>query len=65
MMVVDNKFNIGQVVYLLTDEQNLKRVVTAFIIRHGHYITYELSCGLDISCHTESEISTEKTLHLG
>ncbi|MDB0602166.1 hypothetical protein PL373_13610 [Tenacibaculum maritimum] len=63
MMVVDNKYRIGEVVFLLTDEDQLKRVVTAITVRSGGYITYELSQGIDTSWHIESEISNSKVYH--
>lgn len=59
-MLIDNKYSIGQVVYLLTDEDNLKRIVTAINVRSGGYITYELSQGAYTSYHIESEISKTK-----
>lgn len=63
MMVVDDKYRIGEVVYLFTDEDQLKRVITAIIIRSGGYIAYELSQGTDTSWHIESEISNNKVYH--
>ncbi|HET8839746.1 MAG TPA: hypothetical protein VFM82_12220 [Flavobacteriaceae bacterium] len=62
MMVIDNKYSIGEVVYLLTDEDQLMRVVTAISIRSGGYIEYELIQGTSASWHTETEITKQKTL---
>jgi len=62
MIVVDNAFAISQVVYLLTDEEQLKRIVTCVMVHSGNYITYALTQGTFISYHNESEITTEKTL---
>lgn len=59
-MYIDNRHNIGEVVYLLTDEDQSKRVVTSISIRSGGYITYELSCGVETSYHVETEIIKQK-----
>lgn len=61
-IVLDIKFSLGSIVYLLTDEHQLKRIVTAYKVRSGNYIEYELSCGLDVTYHVETEILTEKQL---
>lgn len=61
-MVIDNKYSIGEVVYLLTDDEQLMRVVTAISIRSGGYMAYELTQGTRESWHTEIEITKQKTL---
>ena len=58
-MVVDCKYNIGQWVYLKTDTEQLKRMVTAILISPNG-ITYELSCGSETRSFYEIEISEEK-----
>ncbi|WP_299116938.1 hypothetical protein [uncultured Winogradskyella sp.] len=60
-MVIDDKYKIGQLVYLTTDEDQLKRIVTGIIIRSGNLEEYELTCGMDISRHVEIEITKSKT----
>lgn len=62
MMLIDNKHEIGEVVFLTTDENQLKRIVTAIVIREGGYIVYELSQGSGCSCHISSEIQKEKQI---
>lgn len=58
-MVIDNKFDFGQEVYLKTDPEQLKRIVTQFsVTKNG--IVYELSFGAIVSPHYDFEISTEK-----
>lgn len=61
-MYIDNKHSLGEVVYLLTDDEQLKRVVTSINIRSGGYIAYELSCGINTSYHVETEISKQRVL---
>lgn len=60
-MVVDNKFNFGQIVFLKTDEDQKARIVTAFKIMESS-ILYELSCGTECSYNYEFEIGTEKNI---
>lgn len=53
------KFQLGQIVYLVTDKYQEKRIVTAITERQSGYL-YELSCGLDVSSHYDFELSTEE-----
>ena len=53
------KFEIGQIVYLVTDKEQEKRMVTAIVERQSGLL-YELSCGLDISSHYDFEISADE-----
>lgn len=62
MMIVDNKFNIGNIVYVITDSDQCLRIVTAITLRSNNYIEYELSCGTHASYFTEMEISFEKSI---
>lgn len=59
-MVISNKYNLGEVVYLITDDDQLKRVVTYINIRSAGYITYGLSQGTIETSHVETEISKQK-----
>lgn len=59
MMVINNKFNIGQTVYLKTDTDQLQRIVTAIKICGDNSFFYELSCGREVSSHYDFEISEE------
>lgn len=57
-MVVDNKFNIGDTVYLKTDKDQLPRIVTSIrIFPTG--VCYCLSQGTTDTIHYEIEISEE------
>jgi len=57
-MVVDVNFEIGDTVYLQTDIEQLKRLVTGFHIRK-YDVLYSLSCGINESSHYDFEISRE------
>jgi hypothetical protein len=59
MMVIDNKFNFGDIVYLKTDPDQRPRIVTRFSVG-ATSMTYELTCGTVCSWHLDFEISTEK-----
>lgn len=60
-MVIDNKFNLGDKVYLETDKEQSERIVTG--LRVGKYdIVYQLNCGETESCHYDFEITTERNI---
>lgn len=56
-MVIDNRFLIGDIVYLKTDVEQLQRLVTAIKVCGDSSYFYELSCGRDVSEHYDFEIS--------
>ena len=60
-MLIDNKFNIGDRVYLETDKEQNEMIVTGLNVRHSH-VTYALSCGTDETYHYDFEISVEKNV---
>ena len=62
-MVIDNKFEYGQTVYLKTDKEQLPRIVTAIHLR-GQNITYCLSQGTNETTHHDIEISEEVNIVL-
>jgi hypothetical protein len=61
MMVIDNKFEIGQQVYLITDTEQLMRIVYRIIVYKKEYL-YCLTYGTITSEHYDFEISPEKSL---
>jgi hypothetical protein len=61
MKVIDNKFELGQIVFLKTDTDQKERIVTGFCVRqYGQ--SYELMQGNAGSWHSDFEISTEKNV---
>jgi len=60
MMIVNNKFEIGEIVYLKTDLEQVKRLVVAITIRPENCIIYSLAHGMDSSLHYDFEISREE-----
>jgi len=55
---VDLTFDVGAEVYLKTDNDQRKRIVTAIAVKQTG-ITYELSQGVSTSWHYDFEISEE------
>lgn len=62
-MIIENEFEIGQPVYLKTDKEQLQRIVTGMIIRHGT-ILYHLSQGTGETVHYGVEICAERDVIL-
>jgi len=58
MMLIDTKFKLGDTVYLQTDIEQQKRLVTGINIRPGGLV-YLLNCGVTESYHYDLEISEE------
>jgi hypothetical protein len=59
MMVIDNKYELTQTVYLKTDPDQRQRIITQINVRVNGLI-YELTCGSSGSWHYEFEITAEK-----
>jgi len=59
-MIIDNQFELGEEVYLKTDEEQRKRIITGIKIDCTGGIWYELSLGTNVSNHYAVEISREK-----
>ena len=63
MMVIENKYEIGRTVYLITDVDQRPRLVTAIVV-NKYDVFYEVTSGTDVSRHYDFEISEEKHLEL-
>lgn len=64
MMVVENKYEIKDRVYLVTDAEQSIRIVCAITIYASGVLLYRLACGADTSEHYDFEISSEKELQI-
>ena len=62
-MVIDNKYEIGQTVFLITDEDQKPRLVVAIKVCPGE-IVYEVINGTLTSYHYDFEMSKEKVIQL-
>ena len=58
-IVIDNKYQIGDTVYLVTDKEQLPRIVFCFIVYRSDII-YKLATGTITSDHYDFEITDEK-----
>ena len=59
MTVIDNAFDIGQVVYLRTDPDQSARLVTGLLVQRSQTLYY-LSYGETETRHFDFEISAER-----
>lgn len=59
MMVIDNKFELGETVYLKTDTEQCPRMVITIAVRPSNALAYSLSCGTDSSIHYDFEMTRE------
>ena len=62
-MVIENKYEIGQTVYLITDEDQKPRLVLTINV-NKYDLIYEVTSGTSLSRHYDFEISEEKHLQL-
>ena len=60
MMVIDNKFSHGDLVYLKTDPDQRARIVSKISVLPDGVLVYELSHNTYTSMHYDFEISTQK-----
>jgi len=58
MINIDNKFDIGELVYLKTDSEQTPRLVYAIEINQQNLI-YKVASGTITSAHFDFELSTE------
>jgi len=58
MMIIDNKFNITDKVYLKTDPDQLERIVTRLMVSPSN-VSYELTSGTNTSWHYDFEITED------
>jgi hypothetical protein len=59
MIVIDNKYELGEIVYLITDEDQRKRVVISIFVTPENCIMYEVQNGINFSRHYDFELSRE------
>lgn len=63
MILLDNKYNIGDIVYLKTDPDQIERMITAIQL-NANGIIYRLVCGTTETWHYDIEINVEKVFNL-
>jgi hypothetical protein len=62
-MRIETNYNIGQIVFLATDNDQKARIITGIIIRPSGHIYY-LSCGDVENSHYEIEFALEKNYQI-
>jgi len=63
-MQINNKFNIGDKVYLKSDIEQLPHIVTEIIIQPGNMLCYQISQGHNACVHYEMEISSTESYEI-
>jgi hypothetical protein len=63
MMMIENKFEIGEIVYLKTDTDQIPRIITAIQVHANGCIDYLIICGTNEYWGVDIEISKEKILN--
>ena len=58
-MIIDNKYNLKQVVYLKTDTEQLPRIVTSIQV-NSYDLLYRVACGTEETYHYDFEITDER-----
>ena len=64
MHIHETTYTHGDIVYLMTDREQLPRMVLAFTLRPGGVAYYELGCGADASFHFDIEMSSKQNRSL-
>ncbi len=60
MMVIDNKYELQQIVYLKTDTAQMERVIVGILVTTG--VQYQLAGGDRTTWHYDFEISETKDI---
>lgn len=60
-MTINNKFKLGEVVFLRTDPDQFARIIVAIQITVDGGMLYKLAIGMNEQWHYEVELTREKT----
>jgi hypothetical protein len=64
MIIINNNFDLGEIVYIKTDPEQLPRIITAIMQRVDGGMSYQLSQGEIYSFQYEVELSREQNMEL-
>lgn len=64
-MAMQIKYQLGQMVYLSTDVEQMQRMIVAINIYIDGSVMYQLVCGTEHTTHYEVEITEEKNVLMG
>lgn len=62
MIVIENKYEIGETVYLITDSEQNPRIIIAFTVYKAGEILYKLVSGTIMSDHYDFELTQQKNV---
>lgn len=60
-MTINNKFKLGEMVYLRTDPDQFARIIVALQVTVDGGLLYKLAIGMNEQWHFEVEIARDKT----
>lgn len=63
-MDVETKYNIGDIVFLMTDTDQMSRIVTGILLRPNKLVLYYLTSGTNETIHYDFEIVQVKNYAL-
>ncbi len=63
-MVINNKYSIGDFVYLATDVDQARRLVTAITVHPNGQIVYTLTYCANASEHYDFEITADENIEI-
>jgi hypothetical protein len=63
-MTINNKFKLGEMVFLRTDPEQMARIVIAIQVSVDGGLLYKLAIGMSEQWHYEAEISRERDVVL-
>lgn len=63
-MTINNKFKLGEMVYLVTDPEQMVRIIVALQVTVDGGLLYKLAIGMSEQWHYEAEMSREKDVIL-
>lgn len=61
-MIITTTYNLGDIVFVKTDDEQRERMITEISIKSPNFVLYLLSCGVNNSWHNEFEFDSEISL---
>ena len=61
-MLIKTKYDIGDVVFLITDPDQHPRIITSISVRPQNNIVYEMACGGNSTDHYDLEFTYDRDI---
>jgi hypothetical protein len=58
-MIIDTKYNLGDIVFLKTDKDQVERMIVEILVKGQYHLCYQLACGIGCSWHSDFEFDSE------